>query len=119
MKSKRYSRAGEPQLALPPLDLDAALPGLPAPRPWRCEMVMCLSKPGWWLSKWGVLNCLNCCPPSSPDLVVSQGTNEDAPMVAPGQSTIPLDWAPPSAERSVRRTPRASKRVKAASFFGD
>lgn len=99
-----------------PVNIDAAVTELPGPTPWRCTVLICLHKPGWWLSKHGVINCLNCCPPSSPELVVRQGTDADAPIVTIHQSRIPLDWTPPTAPAPAKKpakTPRknAPKRV--------
>lgn len=116
-RSRYQGKPKPPVLALPPLNLDAGLPGLPGPRPWKCEIVMCLHKPGWWLSRHGVLNCLNCCPPSSPDLVVRRGTNEDAPLVTVEQSRTPIDWSPPTAlgPGKPARKPRKSSPKRVAS----
>jgi hypothetical protein len=67
--------SGEPATAA--LDLHPAT----APVRWECLSPFCLHKAGWWLSVHGVVNCLNCRPPSLPGLVVAQGGPEDAPMV--------------------------------------
>lgn len=79
------------------------------PRPWRCESLFCLHKPGWWLSIHGVLNCLNCCPPCRPELVERRGTNEDAPLVEEPHSTTPIGWTRPA---KVEEKPSVTKRKK-------
>lgn len=38
------------------------------------------------MSYYGVVNCLNCCAPSLPNLVVAQGDLSDAPMVEVGRT---------------------------------
>ena len=58
-----------------------------APVKWRCLNSFCLHKEvGWWTSRWGVVNCLNCVPPAFPELIVGRGTEADAPPVDPTRS---------------------------------
>lgn len=45
-----------------------------ADRPQRCENRHCWHKDRWWKSIYGVTNCLNCRPPSFPDLVMETGS---------------------------------------------
>jgi hypothetical protein len=62
-------------------------------RRWHCGNAFCLNKSRWWMSEFGVVNCLNCCPPGSPDLVIVQGEAKEAPIVEPGRSNqarVPL-----------------------------
>lgn len=92
-RERRAARDAAPVELEPPgapPDFDAVLPGLPEPAPWRCTYPWCFHKTGWWLSRLGVINCLSCCPPSFPGLVVRQGTLEDAPIVPPELSTTPI-----------------------------
>jgi hypothetical protein len=54
---------------------------------WRCLNPYCLHETGWWLSPQRVVQCLNCRPPASPDLVVARGTEADAPEVLADRTT--------------------------------
>jgi hypothetical protein len=66
---------------------DAPIPGIGGPdqeraeQRWRCENPHCLNKGQWWISAQGVVNCQNCRRPAFPELVLAEGTTEDAPRV--------------------------------------
>jgi hypothetical protein len=78
----------------------------PPPVRWECLNPWCRHKAGWWLSSHGVVNCLNCVPPASPDLVVLRGRAADAPAVLIGDSTTPAVPRPsPSTEDPDRCPP--------------
>jgi hypothetical protein len=51
----------------------------PEPRCWRCLNPYCRHKGRWWKSVHGVVNCLNCRPPSFPWLVTEEGDADNAP----------------------------------------
>ena len=53
---------------------------------WRCHNRSCLRRGRWWLSEYGVVNCMNCRPPQSPSLVVAEGEAHEAPFVEPDRS---------------------------------
>jgi hypothetical protein len=63
-----------PRNRLPPAE-----PSVPGK--WRCQNSFCRFKTAWWMSQWGVVNCQNCVPPAYRELVVTQGTETDAPQV--------------------------------------
>jgi hypothetical protein len=91
VSAERESGAVPPLLTMPP-------PAEPsAPVRWRCQSPVCLHKAGWWMSRWGVVNCRNCVPPSFPELVVARGTEADAPLVDPvrsHQTVVPTGGTP-------------------------
>jgi hypothetical protein len=52
--------------------------------PWRClNAYRCHREDRWWLSVHGIILCLDCQPPASPDLVKAMGDASDAPLVCP------------------------------------
>lgn len=53
---------------------------------FRCRNPYCLHPGTWWLSRHGVVNCMNCRPPAFPGLVVAKGNAVDAPEVCPDRS---------------------------------
>lgn len=53
---------------------------------FRCRNPYCLHPGTWWLSRHGVVNCMNCRPPAFPELVVAKGNAVDAPEVCPDRS---------------------------------
>lgn len=57
-----------------------------APARWRCTNRFCRDGSRWWMSRWGVVNCLNCVPPSFPESVVARGDLAAAPPVDPCRS---------------------------------
>ena len=46
---------------------------LQGPSRWRCLNRYCLTKGRWWMSRYGVVRCMNCQPPSFPWLIIEEG----------------------------------------------
>jgi hypothetical protein len=71
---------------------------------WLCTGRFCLDGSRWWMNTWGVVNCLNCCPPASPDLVIREGALDDAPRVDPGSRRQAVDesGAPEPSQSSTK-----------------
>lgn len=68
-------------------------------KPWQCFNLACRQEGRWWLSQWGVVNCLGCRPPAESAIVVARGTSEDTPEVEIGRS----NQAPPEeVQRLIR-----------------
>jgi hypothetical protein len=75
----------------------------PGPR-WSCLNPYCLHKTGWWMSIHHVVNCLNCCAPSFPELIIARGDDSEAPFVDPDRCNQALgEWS-----RSTAIEPLAS-----------
>jgi hypothetical protein len=58
---------------------------------WRCYNPYCLHKGRWWMSCFGVVNCMNCRPPAFPELVAARGDESNSPIVDPdrAQQAVP------------------------------
>jgi hypothetical protein len=53
---------------------------------WRCLSRYCRDGSRWWRSRWNVVICENCVPPSLPGLVAARGDRTNAPLVDPDHS---------------------------------
>jgi hypothetical protein len=58
----------------------------PGPGRWKCLNQFCRDGSRWWRSRWNVVNCENCVPPSFPELVAARGGRTNAPLVDPARS---------------------------------
>ena len=70
--------------------------GLPNPadasRRWRCHNRYCLTKGRWWMSRYGVVRCMNCQPPGFPWLIIEEGDAAKAPIVERERSSQAIDY---------------------------
>jgi hypothetical protein len=54
--------------------------------PWRCNRPLCIPTGRWWMSRWGIVNCLDCTPPGPATEVIATGDATAAPLVDPACS---------------------------------
>jgi DNA primase len=57
---------------------------------WRCQNSFCFSKQRWWMSEYGVVQCMNCRRPHFASLVVAEGEAHEAPFVERDRSNQAL-----------------------------
>jgi hypothetical protein len=63
-----------------------------ASRRWRCLNCYCLTKSRSWMSRYGVVRCMNCQPPSFPWLIIDEGDAAKAPMVERERSSQAIGY---------------------------
>ena len=86
---------------------------LQGPSRWRCLNRYCLTKGRWWMSRYGVVRCMNCQPPSFPWLIIEEGDAAKAPMVERERSSQALGY-PCSVSAGVSRSSRDSSPASVA-----
>jgi len=70
--------------------------GLPNPadasRRWRCLNSYCLTKGRWWMSRYGVVRCMNCQPPGFSWLIIEEGDAAKVPIVERERSSQAIGY---------------------------
>ncbi len=86
--------ATEAELASPAPADGSLIPstGASAGRRWRCGNRYCLHKGRWWMSRYGVVRCMNCQPPGFPCLIIEEGDAAKAPIVERERSSQAIGY---------------------------
>src|SRR5271157_910526 len=83
------------------------------PSRWRCLNRYCFTKDRWWMSRYDVVRCMNCQPPSFPWLIIEEGDAAKAPIVERERSSQAIGYAC-LISASVSRSPRDSSPASVA-----